>query len=150
MESEQHKVILFTNGQTDDYVFAQSVVEEMSTSTMRKLPVLMERALEPEALISQIAQCQAIVAHRLHANIIAYSLGIPSVDLIWDQEVEEFGKITKRCNFYIDPLKLDYHRVSKYINEAIRAGIDPANMSELMASARQSVKTILDQCIRND
>lgn len=68
----------FTGGQSDDYALAQSIVAEMSGSKAMRPLVLLKRASEPRALLEQVAQCQAIVAHRLHANIIAYSLGIPS------------------------------------------------------------------------
>ena len=44
----------------------------------------------PEQLIQEIQKCSAIIAFRLHANIIAYSLDIPSIGLIWNKKIPMF------------------------------------------------------------
>jgi polysaccharide pyruvyl transferase WcaK-like protein len=143
LESEHREVVFFTNGSTVDYAFAQSIVAEMSGSKAMRPPVLLERAREPRELVEQLAQCQVIVAHRLHANIIAYSLGIPSVGLIWDKKVEEFGKITGRSHFYLDPFNMDPCVVNERIHEAIITGVDSTHLAELKAFVSGDVKTML-------
>jgi len=146
LESEHREFVFFTNGWSVDYAFAQSIVAEMSGSKAMRPPVLLERAREPCALVEQVAQCQAIVAHRLHANIIAYSLGIPSVGLIWDKKVEEFGKITGRSHFYFDPFHMDPIVVNERLHEAISTGIDGAHLTELKAFVREDIKTMFSVC----
>ncbi|MDX2480654.1 MAG: polysaccharide pyruvyl transferase family protein [Desulfuromusa sp.] len=146
LESEHREFVFFTNGQSDDYAFAQSIVAEMSGSKAMRPPVLLERARQPRALVEQVAQCQAIVAHRLHANIIAYSLGIPSVGLIWDKKVEEFGKITGRSRFYFDPFNMDPIVANERLHEAISTGIDGAHLAKLKAFVHGDVKTMLSVC----
>ena len=143
LESEHRAFVFFTNGQSDDYAFAQSIVAELSGSKAMRPPVLLERACEPRALIAQVSQCQVIVAHRLHANIIAYSLGIPSVGLIWDKKVEEFGKITRRTHFYLDSSHMNPYVVNERLHEAINTGVDGKHLAELKARVRGDVRTML-------
>lgn len=143
LESEHRDFVFFTNGQLDDYTFAQSIVAEMSCSKAMKPPILLERACEPRVLTAQVAQCQAIVAHRLHANIIAYSLGVPSVGLIWDNKVEEFGKITGRSHFYLEPSRMNPYLVNERLQEAINVGVDGSHLAELKAFVCGDVKTML-------
>jgi polysaccharide pyruvyl transferase WcaK-like protein len=44
----------------------------------------------PEKLVHTISSYKAIIAYRLHANITAYSLGVPCVGLTWNQKVPLF------------------------------------------------------------
>ena len=44
----------------------------------------------PEKLIKTISSYKAIVAYRLHANIVAYSLRVPAIGLTWNQKVPLF------------------------------------------------------------
>jgi hypothetical protein len=44
----------------------------------------------PERLIDKISAYSGVIAYRLHANITSYSLGIPSIGLIWNQKIPMF------------------------------------------------------------
>lgn len=44
----------------------------------------------PEALARLVGGCSAVIAHRLHACIVAVSYGRPVVGLGWDRKVESF------------------------------------------------------------
>jgi polysaccharide pyruvyl transferase WcaK-like protein len=150
LQSRHREVVFFTNGQSEDYAFAQSIVAAMSELKVTKLPVLLEKSREPRTLIVQLAQFQAIVAHRLHANIIAYSLGIPSVGLIWDKKVEEFGKVTDRRHFYLAPSDMDPHVVDKRIDEAISTGLDRRRRDELKALAHEDARSTMRSFVKTN
>ena len=100
LESEHREFVFFTNGQSRRLCLcSKHCCRDVRFKSDEAARALGKSSCQPRALVEQVAQCQAIVAHRLHANIIAYSLGIPSVGLIWDNKVEEFGKITGRSRF---------------------------------------------------
>jgi len=139
LASDNQQVVLFTNGQTDDYCFAESILARMSP----RKAILWERARDPRTLVTQMAQCRAVVAHRLHANIISYSLGIPSVGLVWDEKVAEFGKMTERSCFYLDSGDLDAVVVKQRLDEAMRAGVDISRLAEHKAAALKNIQSML-------
>jgi polysaccharide pyruvyl transferase WcaK-like protein len=140
---DHRQFVLFTNGQVEDYAFAQHIAAEIYSKKKMKQVYLLKRPLDPRILTSQIAQFRAIVAHRLHANIIAYSMGIPSVGLIWDKKVEEFGKMTERSNFYLDPTHMDPWIVKQCLYDAMSVGVDPLRLAYNKAFALRSVHTML-------
>ena len=89
------------------------------------------RAVEPRELVAQISGFRAIVAHRLHASIIAYSLGIPSVGLVWDKKVRAFGIMTGRERFFIDPTAVTPDHVFETLEEAMSIGLELENLKRL-------------------
>lgn len=44
----------------------------------------------PEKLVSAISSFDAVISCRLHPSIISFSLGVPSVGIIWNPKVEQF------------------------------------------------------------
>lgn len=44
----------------------------------------------PEKLVAEISEFDAVISCRLHPSIIAYSLNIPSIGLIWNPKVKYF------------------------------------------------------------
>ena len=54
---------------------------------------LLKPAESAEELVEQISQFKAIAAHRLHALIIATSLYIPVVPLVWSDKLVKFSEM---------------------------------------------------------
>lgn len=140
--ADRHEVVFFTNGQTDDYAFAKEIVDRIKIKSKKEI-VLLKRACSPQTLVDQISRFRAIVAHRLHSNIIAYSLGIPSVGLIWDKKVAEFGKISGRSRFYLGPFEMSAQLVRQRLWEAMENGIDPFQLLDRKALVLENVKEML-------
>jgi polysaccharide pyruvyl transferase WcaK-like protein len=94
------EVVLFTNGAHEDDVYLQAII--------RRFPELARfQAVYPEhpdELIDLIAGCALLVGHRMHANIIAYALGIPSVGFAWDDKVVSFFQSAGRGEFVLEDL----------------------------------------------
>lgn len=44
----------------------------------------------PEILVQKIAACDAVISCRLHPSIVAFSLGVPAVGIIWNSKVKYF------------------------------------------------------------
>lgn len=115
-------VMLFTNGADQDYL--DIIIRQLSTlkDSVRKHVTVQPRALKPAELIWQICQADALVAHRLHANILSFSYGIPSVGLMWDEKVASFFAKTQRESFLIR--KSDPQLVLAKVKEALAVGVD--------------------------
>ncbi len=89
LEEKHLEWTLFTNGDTYDELFAREVLEAVGHG--EKLPTPKDSV----QLVQNISSFQGIIAGRMHSNIIAYSLGIPSVGMIWNQKLEFWGKKIK-------------------------------------------------------
>ncbi len=78
-------VQLYTNGSLDD------------NNTLRffakKYAIPSDRIVLPQTtreVIEAIASCSAIASMRMHSSIIAYSFGIPTVALAWNEKIPHF------------------------------------------------------------
>ena len=86
---EQKKVRwkLFCNGSLDDYNFGCYVLKKLHLDTS---VYLYDYAKTPQDLVHQIAGFSGIISFRLHSHIIAASLDIPAVAIIWDEKLKFF------------------------------------------------------------
>ena len=130
-------VVLFTNGAAEDNATARTLVNEGFIS---------ERTLlipsRPTELVSIISRCRAVVAHRLHANIVAYGQGIPSVALDWDKKVESFLRLTDRSRFLF-PLSPD----TDAVEAALLSLLDSRQATHRLAEPKHNVITAIHSAI---
>ncbi len=90
------RVVLFTNGAEEDNIAAVSVRDRLGVGTV---DFILPKT--PAELASIIADCHSMVGHRMHANIIAFSFGVPSVGIVWDNKVASFFKLSGRGDFAV-------------------------------------------------
>src|SRR5262249_55528605 len=85
----------------------------------------------PDELIDLIAGCALMVGHRMHANIIAFALGIPSVGFAWDDKVVSFFQSAGRGEFGLDDLSDPRLQplIEKMTADLDRFRVDPAPLS---------------------
>lgn len=88
LEEHGYRWKLFVNGLHSDYEFAKEVLQYIG----RQQELLVERPTEGKELVQTIAGFEGIIACRMHANIIAYALGIPSVGLVWNRKLLFWGE----------------------------------------------------------
>ncbi|AIY41799.1 Polysaccharide pyruvyl transferase [Collimonas arenae] len=90
-------VKLFTNGAPEDEAFKDALAAGLGMQQI----VNMARASAPAELVANISTCDYIIAHRLHASIVAYALDIPAIGLNWDVKVKSFFELIGRSRFFI-------------------------------------------------
>ncbi len=95
-----YQVALFTNGALEDEALKDDIHLNLGLAEVQRL----ERPLTPGALVDNIATFDLLVAHRLHANIIALALGVPSIGLRWDAKVESFFRMSGRSEAFLNDL----------------------------------------------
>lgn len=130
---------LFCNGELKDYQLGCSVLKKLGFDEKDNI---LEYAKCPKELVMQIAQFTGIISFRLHSHIIAASLEIPAVALVWDKKVPSFYQTIgypERCfvidNSVEDMVKTLFHAMEEGYNQ------------ELLETQRQYARTLLIDCI---
>ncbi|WP_084395826.1 polysaccharide pyruvyl transferase family protein [Henriciella aquimarina] len=142
--ADGYDVQLFTNGAHDDHVFADFVfagAEGMLRASGRIRPA--RTLTRPAELAHLIGSFDGLVAHRLHAAIVAYSYGVPHVGLGWDSKMDGFFSTVGRQDFLISDTRPSSSAVCASIGEAMRAGIDEDARAEAMAVTRGEVRDLV-------
>lgn len=96
------RIRLFTNGAKCDAMAMKKL--------LKRLPDLRDDPRvevcipdTTEGLVRTIASCERILAVRLHAAIIATSLGVPNFNLVWNGKQVHFGRLSGRGEWFVDP-----------------------------------------------
>lgn len=90
MEREHIPWKLFTNGSEWDMAFAQLVLRSLPELKGPEEAYLCPAPKSPEELVGLIAGFRSLISFRLHSHIIACSLDIPTVGLVWDDKLRFF------------------------------------------------------------
>lgn len=118
LEKKGYTWELFTNGLSSDYEFAHKILEVKRIKSEEKL---VDMPKNGEELIHIISKFKGVIAARMHANIIAYSLGIPSVGLVWNNKLKMFGENIKQPERFVthENFKAEYlvERLEKALEE---------------------------------
>jgi polysaccharide pyruvyl transferase WcaK-like protein len=78
----------------------------------------------PEDLIEEVGSCRAIISFRLHPSIIAFSLNVPSIGIVWNSKVCDFYNAIgykDRC-FEVNE-KLTAENIVDAVKSAITEGV---------------------------
>lgn len=143
-----YRICLFTNGAQEDQAFARRILSgdglagQIDSGNLYLAP----RPKTPEELIHIIASTQVILAHRLHACIAAYSLGVPQVGLGWDPKVDGFFQFVGRSEYFAGDADVSARHVASLLEEAARRGIDPETHASILDQARDGI-SLLRECL---
>ena len=80
---------IFNNGLHSDYEFGLDVLEYAGVENKKYF--IRKRPAEGAELVRIISDYKGIIATRLHTNIIAYSMGCPSIGLVWNDKLAQWG-----------------------------------------------------------
>ena len=97
-------VALFTNGPSDDERFLEEVLATAEPGAAQRVTRLPRPAI-PADLVRNIAGCDALVAHRLHACITAFACKVAHVGLGWDAKLPAFFASVGRHDFVLGMLQ---------------------------------------------
>ena len=115
------RVALFTNGAREDEEYMERLARELHRDA--RLAVL-ERPGSPAGFVANISRASSIIAHRLHASIVAYALGIPSLGLRWDPKVESFYAMCDRDEWIVDFGTTATTELAEIAHELGKASVD--------------------------
>lgn len=134
---------LFTNGAESDYSFAKKIIEHLNLSA-RKAQLLAPRPVCSRQLVEIISGYKAVIAGRMHANVIAYALAIPSVGLIWNDKLRFWGNKIGYPERFISPCNMTAEAITLALFDSIDRGVskmDKALCNESIHELRAFVKS---------
>lgn len=140
LEKEGVKYKLFTNGLRQDEEFLTDLIAYMGKEDIRE-EIALPSAENAKQLVEYIAGFRSIIACRMHANIIAFSLGVPSVAFIWNDKLRYFGKSIGCSERYLEYTQLkDTDLIMNTLKNAEAQGYADGVLKREKDSAYKSVR----------
>ena len=136
LESKGYQYEFFTNGMRADYETGQKVIDKLGG----KKDKLVDRPTDARSLLNTISSYEGIISCRMHSSIAAFSLGIPSVVLSWNNKVDKYMKIVGYPDRAIPQKDFKASIIVEMMKKAISEGISDENRLRLKKLARESVK----------
>jgi polysaccharide pyruvyl transferase WcaK-like protein len=133
-------VILFTNGASEDEAHLDRVMARLDGADVTRAP----RPLVPADLVATQQRFAAVAAHRLHACILAYRLGLPSVGLGWDRKLESFFAETGRSAFFIPSNAVTPAEIAARVSAACVTRSESARRDKLIGAAQAGVTRLVE------
>ena len=144
LEKNNFKWQLFCNGGKSDYRMGENILQRLN------LPIsetyISPRPLEPRELVCNISKYKAIIAARLHACIVATSLNIPAIGLIWNDKLKLFGKLIGFENRFIEKEKfINPEYVLEQLKEAIQDQYDENKIKNLKSLTLENLTNFIKE-----
>ncbi|MBS0235293.1 MAG: polysaccharide pyruvyl transferase family protein [Proteobacteria bacterium] len=142
-------VSLFTTGEAGDIRVAHRIAAQLN-----ELGVAYDHQdivpNDDADLVSSIAGYDAIVAQRLHASIISYALGVPSVGLGWEPKVRSFYQLIERLDYFVDDRDARPDDVSARALQTARCGLDELLRDRHIEACRDGIRSLASLIAKGD
>lgn len=143
LASQGHKVVYFTNGLPVDESIKLRIKKKFERDSKYKhLDIsFLVRLTTPTQLAVTISKLDLLIAHRLHANILAYSMMIPHVGIGWSIKMNSFFDAVERKKYFVPADK--NLNAEALVNTALRTleeGIDENVHKNVVTEARLGVE----------
>jgi polysaccharide pyruvyl transferase WcaK-like protein len=141
-------VDVFTNGSPEDEAYLRRL-RAILTETAPAPPGgpainFAPRFRNPTELAIFVSGLDLLMAHRLHANIAAYSYGIPQIGFTWDVKLVSFFNLTGRSD-YICTAGRDWpETVLALVERGLREGLDRRRHGVILDEVRADVAVLAD------
>lgn len=136
---------LFTNGNTEDFIFAARLHEKAQTA---ELPCsLVARPHTPKELVSTIRGYRAVFAGRLHASVIATAYNIPAVGYLWDDKVKGFYVSLGHEDRCLNSVTPDPRTVVQTLLRALDDGVNTEKIEQLKQQTLLNMQVVLQRCL---
>ena len=143
LDEQNYSWQLFANGNHEnnsDYKFGKKILKVLNLPS-EKLAVYPKTQKD---LLDIIKNYKAIIAARLHSNIVATSLGIPNVGLVWNVKLLDFAQKMGFDWEYIKPEKFtDSKYILSQLETAIAKGINVENLDKMKIESIKTMETNL-------
>lgn len=125
LEARGRRWCIFTNGASNDEAFAEEVLAYIGHGNKCAMPA------EAEQLVKTLRSFSAVLACRMHSNIIAYSFRVPSVGLIWNDKLAFWGKKIGYPERFLTPEQLSPKTAVDALLRAEKEGCSAVPKEEL-------------------
>jgi len=142
LETRNIPWVFFTNGLPADVELVEIIYKKIGRPFNFKEILVPKSAYE---LVENISKFKAIIAARLHACIIAYSLGIPAIGLVWNGKLLEFGKNIGYSHRFISCNNFHSKHIVDILEDAIDKGYDLEQQKIYKMTIQSSILDILQR-----
>lgn len=137
---------MFCNGSMDDYNFGCFVLKKLG---LKINDYICDCAQKPSELIEQISSFNSLISFRLHSHIIAASLDIPAIAVVWDEKLRFFYRHLgheERCK----TIYASAEDILCALNRAREEGYDRKLIQNQKNFARELLINAVEQEVRNE
>ena len=113
IEKRGYEWKLFTNGDTNDEAYAEELLALLGRGSKYPAP------RNANALMQYINSFGGVIGGRMHSNIIAYALGIPSVGFIWNKKLRFWGEKIGHPERFMEPEEMDGAKAVELLSDAL-------------------------------
>lgn len=139
LQSKKERFQLFTNGVEEDLELANRVCRYCKLDPNKDLVI----PQNPQELIEIISKYKCVIATRLHACIISYSLNIPAIGLVWNNKLKMFGKCINYPERFLEINDLTTDKIIKTLDKIKNEKYDSYYRIEYEFSQKQSIIEIV-------
>jgi polysaccharide pyruvyl transferase WcaK-like protein len=141
--AEGCRVTFFANGTAEDDRYLHVIRRYLLQSSVEDSDLAFEpRPLRPRDLVTFIARQDVLIAHRLHANIVAFSCLVPHVGLDWDPKLRSFFESVGRSRYCVTGMA-NPDEICRLAMQTLREGIDPQDHARVVAEMRASIDNLI-------
>ncbi|GAA5039070.1 polysaccharide pyruvyl transferase family protein [Microbacterium fluvii] len=133
----------FTNGLPGDVTLGKRVLKKLGLPDS----YLVERPVDDRVLVDTINGYEAIITCRMHSSIAAFTMGVPSVILSWNDKVEKLMEIIGYPERAIKQKDFRAEFIVDAMEKAKAEGIDPALLGAMKDKAKESVDDYLPRIL---
>lgn len=119
LEEKGYDYEVITNGHFGDEAFMDRLIREGIVHSSK----CVFNINKPEDLISHYSNYDGVITCRLHPSILSYSLGIPSVGLVWNPKVKGFYESIQYPERALDAPDLSAEKILSVLEKAMADGV---------------------------
>lgn len=142
-----HQCKLFCNGARSDEAFALELLDYMNIEQEQRENIICRRPVSVENLVDLILDFDAVIVGRLHASIIAYAYGVPSLGLVWNDKQVMFGETIGYPERFIKKENFNVENIISYLEVAITQGYDEINREKYIMSTSIYLEKFLKEYV---
>ena len=140
LEHRGYRYEYFTNGLSSDQRFGQKLIEKAGLDQSK----LVDRPTKDTELIHTISGYRGLITCRMHSSIVAFSMGIPSVILSWNEKVNKYMAQAGYPERAVSMKEMDPSHTVDILERALREGVSEENRNRMKELAQESVEDYAD------
>ena len=120
LENKGYEYTLLTSGHFNDEAFMDYLIRNHGIEESKCI----FNINSPERLLEVMSTLDGVISCRLHPSIISYSLGTPSVGLVWNPKVKFFYDCIEYSERRIDITETDACGIVERLEKALQQGVN--------------------------
>jgi polysaccharide pyruvyl transferase WcaK-like protein len=138
------RVAVFTNGSPEDEAYLAQLRPKLAGVDSGSAISFLPRFGNSRELAAFVSMLDLLMAHRLHANIAAYSYGVPQIGFSWDVKLKSFLAQVGRAHCISTVGADSVETVIDLARRQLEEGVDTNRHAAVLAQARHDVGKLSD------